>query len=300
MYVILGATGKTGSVVANSLLDKKKKVRVVGRDHKKLAAFTGRGAEAFTANVTDEKALTHAFTGAEAVYAMIPPDLANDNYRGFQSLAGNAISKALENAGVKHAVTLSSVGADKPDKTGPIAGLHELESKLNVIRGLDVLHLRAGYFMENTLPQVGIIRNLGRMAGPVDLDVALAMIATKDIGAAAAEALLKLEFKGKQTQELQGQRNLSYQEAAVIIGQAIGKPGLDYVRLPDDQVLQAMTLMGMSKNVAALILEMANGINRGHVKTLEPRSAKNTTPTTFEQFVREVFVPAYKGQAAGA
>ena len=300
MYVILGATGNTGSVVANALLGKKKQVRVVGRDNKKLAAFTSRGAEAVTANLTDEKALNRAFTGAEAVYALIPPDLTNDNYRGFQSRVTDAIAKALENAGVKHAVTLSSVGADKPDKTGPIAGLHEFESKLNRIKELNVLHLRAGYFMENTLVQAGIVKNLGTMAGPVDAELRLPMIATKDIREAAAEALLKLEFKGKQTHELQGQRDLRYKEAAIIIGGAIGKPGLDYARLPDDQVLQAMTSMGMSKNVAELILEMAKAINRGHVKTVEPRSAKNTTPTTFEQFVREVFVPAYKGQAAGA
>ncbi len=300
MYVILGATGNTGSVVANSLLGKRKKVRVVGRDNKKLAAFTSRGAEAFTANVTDEKALSRAFAGAEAVYAVIPPDLTNDNYRGFQSQAVEAIAKALEKEGVKHAVTLSSVGADKADKTGPIAGLHEMESRLNLIKGLNVLHLRAGYFMENTLPQVGIIRSFGTMSGPVDAEVPLSMIATKDIGAAAAEALLKLDFKGKHTQELQGQRDLSYKEAAIIIGQAIGKPGLDYVRLPDDQVVQAMTSMGIAKNFAALILEMANAINRGHVKTLEPRSAKNKTPTSYETFVREAFLPAYKGQAAGA
>lgn len=300
MYVILGATGQTGSVVANSLLGKKKKVRVVGRDKQKLAAFTSRGAEAFTANVTDEKALSRAFTGAEGVYVVIPPDLTNDNYRGFQSLATNAISQALENAGVKHAVTLSSVGADKPDKTGPIAGLHEMESKLNLIKGLNVLHLRAGYFMENTLAQAGIIRNLGTMAGPVDADVALPMIASKDIGAAAAEALVKLDFKGKQMQELQGQRDLNYKELATILGGAIGKPGLNYVRLPDDQVLQAMTSMGMSKNVAELIVELANGLNRGHIKMLEPRSAKNTTPISYETFAREVFLPAYKGQAVGA
>src|SRR5258708_40158648 len=108
MYVILGATGKTGSIVANSLLSKKKKVRVVGRDNKKLAAFTSRGAEAFAGNITDEKTLTRAFTGAQALYSVIPPDLANDNYRGFQSQASNAIAKALESAGVKHASTLSS------------------------------------------------------------------------------------------------------------------------------------------------------------------------------------------------
>src|SRR5260370_29850558 len=99
MYVILGATGKTGSIVANSLLDKKKKVRVVGRDNKKLAVFTSRGAEAFTANITDEKALTRAFTGAEAGYAMIPPDVTNDNYPGFPSLATNANAKGLGDPG---------------------------------------------------------------------------------------------------------------------------------------------------------------------------------------------------------
>ena len=155
MYVILGATGKTGSIVANSLLDKKKKVRVVGRDNKKLAAFTSRGAEAFTANITDEKALTRAFTGAEAVYAMIPPDLANDNYRGFQSLASNAIAKALENAGVRHAVTLSSFGADKPEKTGPIAGLHEMESKLKLL-GLKQLWYGAFWDKNRVVIQVAV------------------------------------------------------------------------------------------------------------------------------------------------
>jgi uncharacterized protein YbjT (DUF2867 family) len=84
------------SFVANSLLNKKKKVRVVGRDNTRLVAFTSRGAEAFTANVTDEKALSRASTGAEAVYAMMPPDLTNDNYRGYQSQASGAIAKALE------------------------------------------------------------------------------------------------------------------------------------------------------------------------------------------------------------
>jgi len=300
MYVILGATGHTGTIVANELLSKKKKVRVVGRDNQRLAAFISRGAEGFAANVTDEKALSRAFTGAEAVYVMIPPDPTHENYRGFQSQANNVIAKALENAAVQHAVTLSSVGADKTDKTGPIVGLHEMETKLSQIKGLNVLHLRAGYFMENTLPQAGVIRNLQKMAGPVAADVKLPMIASKDIGAAAAEALLKLDFKGKQTHELQGQRDLTYQEIAVIVAGVIGKPGLEYVRPPDDQIVQGMISTGMSRNFAESILELASALNRGHVKMLEPRSTKNTTPTSYETFAREVFLPAYRGQAAGA
>jgi len=300
MYVIMGATGHTGSVVANTLLNKGKKVRVVGRDSRKLAFFVSRGAEAFVADVMDAQALGRAFAGAEGVYALIPPNHTSDEYRRYQAQVTDAIATAIEAAGVKHAVTLSGFGADKPDKTGPISGLHTMETKLNQIEGLNVLHLRAVYFMENTLSQVGVIQSFGMMAGPVDAEVPLPMIATKDIGAAAAEVLLKLDFNGKQTQELQGQRNLNYKEAAKIIGEGIGKPGLAYVRLPDDQVVQALSSMGMSKHVAALIVEMASAINSGHVKALEPRSAKNTTPTSLEQFVREAFVPAYKGQAAGA
>jgi uncharacterized protein YbjT (DUF2867 family) len=300
MYVILGAAGHTGTVIANRLLDKNKKVRVVGRDSKKLAALTSRGAEAFVANLTDAELLSRAFAGAEAVYVMIPPDLTSDNYRGVQSQAIESIAKALEKSGVKHAVTLSSFGADKTDKTGPIAGLHEMETRLNQIEGLNLLHLRAGYFMENLLPQIGAIQSFGMMAGPVDENILLPLIATKDIGASAAESLLKLDFAGKHTQELQGQRDLSYVQIAKIIGAAIGKPGLEYVRLPDDQIIQAMSSMGMSRNFAGLIVEMAGAFNNGHAKMLEPRSEKNTTPTSFEMFLKEVFVPGYKGQAAGA
>src|SRR5260370_3561997 len=132
--------------------------------------------------------------------------------------------------------------------------------------------------MENTLPQIGAIQSCGMRAGPVDAAVPRPMIATKDIGAVAAEALLKLGFQGKQTQELQGQRDLNYAEAAKIIGEAIGKPALEYVRLPDDQVVQAMGSLGMAKNFAALIVERANPFSSVYPNTLQPRSAHNSPP----------------------
>jgi uncharacterized protein YbjT (DUF2867 family) len=300
MYVILGATGNTGSVVAGRLLDKGKKVRVVGRDNKKLAPFVSRGAEAFAVDVLDTDALSRAFAGSEAVYVLIPPDVKSPEYRTRQEEVSDSIAKALKTAGVTHTVTLSSYGADKPEKTGPVVGLHNMETKLAQISGLNALHLRAAYFMENTLAQAGVIQSFGMMAGPVRADLLLPMIATKDIGAAAAEALVRLDFKGQQTRELLGQRDISYNEAARIIGVAIGKPTLAYIQLPDEQVIQAMTGMGISKSLAMLLCEMAGSMNNGYMKALEPRTAANTTPTSFEQFVRETFAPAYKGQAAGA
>ncbi len=300
MYVILGATGNTGSVVARKLLDKGKRVRVVGRDNEKLAPFVNRGAGAFAADVLDTDALSRAFAGAQGVYALIPPDMSSPDFRAHQDRVTESIAKALEKGGVAHAVALSSVGADKPDKTGPVAGLHKMELRLAQVRGLNALHLRAGYFMENTLAQIGIIRNFGMMAGPVRADVPLPMIATRDIGAAAAEALLRLDFKGQQTQELLGPQDVTYAEAARIIGTATGKPDLAYVQLPDEQVIQAMKGMGISRNMAQLACEMSVAINNGYMKPLESRSEKNTTATTFGTFVRELFLPAYRGQATSA
>ncbi|HKT50149.1 MAG TPA: NAD(P)H-binding protein [Candidatus Angelobacter sp.] len=300
MYVVTGATGNTGRVIANRLIDAGKKVRVISRSADHLKPFVARGAEPFVADLHDQAALTKAFTGADAVYVMIPPDMSTPDPRGYQKKVTDAIAGALQSAGVKNAVSLSSVGADKDSGTGPVAGLHELEKKLNAIKGLNILHLRPGYFMENTLGQVGAIKGFGKAAGPVRGDLKLPMIATRDIGEAAADALLRLDFKGNHTRELLGQRDLSYNEATAIIGKAIDHTDLKYVHLPNEQTQPMFVQMGMSSNAADLILEMSGALNSEYMKALEPRTAKNTTPTSYETFVAEEFLPLYKKQASAA
>ncbi len=300
MYVITGATGNTGSIVTEKLLAKGEKVRVVGRDAKRLERFANKGAEPFVADETDAGSLTKAFSGAKAVYALIPPNITSPDVRAYQEQVSDDLAAAITKSGVKHAVVLSSVGADKPDRTGPVVGLHTLEKKLDAIAGLNALYLRAGYFMENILAQVGVIQSFGIVAGPVRPDLPLPMIATRDIGAVAAEALLKLDFTGKHSRELQGPRDVTYNDVAKIVGAAIGKPDLKYMQMPATQLKPALTQMGMSSNMADLLLEMAESLNSGYMKMLEPRSPATSTPTTLETFVADVFVPAYKGIAARA
>jgi uncharacterized protein YbjT (DUF2867 family) len=300
MYVVTGATGNTGRVIANRLLDAGKKVRVISRSSEHLKVFVARGAEPFVADLSDSAALAKAFAEAEAVYAMIPPSATSQDYRAEQRRASETIAGALQTAGVKHVVALSSVGADKPSGTGPVAGLHEFENKLNTISGLNVVHLRPGYFMENTLGQAQAIRAIGKVAGPLNGDLKMPFIATQDIGNAAADLLLKLEFTGKQTHELHGQRDLSYNDVAGIIGKAIENPGLQYVQLPAEQIKPVFIQLGMSANMADLILEMSAALNSGHMRALEPRSAQNTTPTSYETFVSEQFLPLYRTQASAA
>src|ERR1700722_9991877 len=296
MHVILGASGNTGSIVANSLLSEGKKVRVMGRDAGRLQRFVRKGAEAFTADVSDAAALTKAFGGARAAYLMLPPAKS----REYQEQDSDAIAKAVKESGLPYAVHLSSYGAQVPEGTGPVAGLHSSEQKLNAIGGLNDLHLRAAYFMENNLGVIGMIHEMVIFGHALLPDLKLPMIATRDVGDYAAQRLLDLDFSGKQTCELLGERDLSMAEATAVIARGIGKPELRYEQFPYDQVQQALTQMGFSPRKAAVYIEMFEAINAGLLAAQELRSPENSTPTSFEKFVQDVFAPAYHGKARTA
>jgi uncharacterized protein YbjT (DUF2867 family) len=298
MYVVLGASGHSGHVVAKTLLARGQKVRVVGRNAEHFRPLTAQGAELSVADATDAAALTNAFQGAHSAYVLIPSNPASNDVLAFQDRVGDAIAEAIGKADIQHVVALSSIGADKSSGTGPVVGLHNFEQKLNSVGSANVLFLRAGYFMENAMPQANVIRVLGSVAGPLRADLKISMIATRDIGTAAAEALLRREFRGKQTRELLGQRDLDYVEAAAIIGKGIGKPSLGYVQPPEQQLRTSMVQMGMSANMVDLLLEMAQALNSGYMKALEPRTQANSTPTSFETFVSDEFIPAYQKQMA--
>jgi uncharacterized protein YbjT (DUF2867 family) len=296
MYVVLGSSGNTGSIIAEFLLAKGKKVRVVGRDLGRLQRFVRKGAEAFTADLSDAAALTKSFGGACAAYVLLPPL----NSREEQERQSDAIATAVKNSGLRYAVHLSSYGAHVPKGTGPVTGLHSSEQKLNGISDLNVLHLRPGYFMENNLAAIDMIHGMGMVGHALLPDLKLPLIATRDVGGYAGQRLLELDFSGKQTRELLGERDLSMTEATAAIARGIGKPDLRYEQFSYDQVQQVMTQAGFSPKKAAVYIEMFQSINAGLLAAQEPRSPQNSTPTSFEKFVQDVFAPAYHGKAVTA
>ncbi|SEI99358.1 Uncharacterized conserved protein YbjT, contains NAD(P)-binding and DUF2867 domains [Propionispira arboris] len=296
MYVIIGATGRTGSVVTNYLLEQGQSVRVIGRNAERLKPFTSKGADAFVAEPTDQVALTEAFIGAKAVYVMLQPNYiaTSNNFRAHQDRIMNAIIPALEKAQVKYVVSLSSWGADKSEGTGPVVGLHQLEQRLNRIADLNVLHLRAGYFMENTLSLVDTILTRGTAAGPFSPNVKFPFIATHDIGLAVGEALLKLDFQGKQVRELHGSQDLTMHEVSAIIGKAIHNPALAYIQDSKVKTRNDLLELNFSEHIIKLILEVADAMNSGYIRMLKPHSEDNSAPISFEMFVREEWLPLYK------
>src|ERR1700739_3517094 len=139
MYVVPGASGHTGHIVANNLLARGEKVRVVGRNAAHLQPLAAKGAETFIADVTDVATLVQAFRQADSAYVMIQPNLGSNDPLGHSNRVSDAIAAAVQSAGIKNVVALSSIGADKASGTGPVVGLHNLEQKLNQINGENVL-----------------------------------------------------------------------------------------------------------------------------------------------------------------
>lgn len=298
MIVITGATGRTGGAAARDLLGKGGKLRVVGRDEKKLQRLVKDGAEAIVGDIKDPRFSGKAFDGAEAVYLVVPEDTSQEDLRAHQERVTDSFAAAIASARVPYVVALSSIGAQHATNTGPIVGLHNLEQKLNSISGLNVLSLRAGYFMENLLLSLAPIHAVGMLPGGLREDFRMPWIASKDIGRYAAKRLFARNFSGSSVQELHGERDLSMQEAASIVGKAINKPELRYQQVAVAMLEDSLLQIGMPMKTVALLIEMWNGANSGLVVPQEARSAKNSTSTTLESFVADVFAPAYQNFAA--
>jgi uncharacterized protein YbjT (DUF2867 family) len=300
MIVITGATGNTGKAAAEALLAKGEKVRVIGRDSKKLEPFVQKGAQVFVGDVEDAGAIVKALEGATAVYLVIPQAMDRDDFCAYQERVIDAYAVALKQTGVPYVVTLSSIGAQHAQGVGPVADLHKMEVKLGQIPGINVLNLRPAFFMENQLIVIQPIRSMGVLPGGFTADLPLPMIATKDIGDYAAERLRKRDFMGNSTQELLGPREYTLKEVATILGKAIGKPELRYMQVPFLMLESALIQMGIAKGSAAMLIELWKATNQGLVRAQEARSPQNTTPTTLESFAAAVFAPTYLGKTASA
>jgi uncharacterized protein YbjT (DUF2867 family) len=296
MYTLIGATGHIGSKAAEILLARGEQVRVIGRDAGRLAALKAKGAQVVVGDVRDTVFLTDAFTGVDAVFAMIPPNFAVPDFREYQNDVGNSIVHAIIGSGVKYVVNLSSQGAELPAGTGPVVGLHDQEARLNRLAGVNVLHLRATYFMENLLMNIPLIHQMGFAGSAVRGDQKFAMIATRDIAAKVAEYLVRRDFTGKVVKDLLGQRDLTLEEATQVIGDKIGWAGLKYVQFSYEDALKGMVASGISPNLGGLFIEMSKAINDGLFAVGRPRTTENTTPTSIEEFA-ETFAVAFEAVA---
>ena len=284
-YVITGATGKIGKIVATELLAKGQNVTVIARNADKLKELADMGAMAMAGDTYDMEFLTKAFQGADAVFCLLMPDMfAADVLKEQKQIADNYFNAVKANK-VPNVVLLSSVGAHLRKGAGIVDGLGYMEELFLGLKDVNVLNLRPTYFMENTLGLIGTIKQMGIAGTPVSADLKFPMVATKDIGAVAAKRLLDLSFKGNTVEFVLGPRDITYSEVTAIAGKSIGKPELQYMQFPYEDAVKGMAASGFcGEDAARLMVDLAKAINDGTLLNGHQRTEANPTPTTYEAF----------------
>jgi uncharacterized protein YbjT (DUF2867 family) len=265
MFVVLGATGNTGRVAAETLLAAGQKVRVVVRNAEAAAAWKEKGAEAAIATLEDAGALEAAFRGAEGVYFLVPPDVRAEDYVGRARRLSENAARALQAAGVPHVVLLSSVGAHQAAGTGPIASVRAAEQVFSEVPGLARTFLRPSYFLDNWASVLPVAKAQGVLPTFLPAGLTIPQIATADIGRAAARALLDPPARGEtRVVDLVGAVEANANDIAKVVAELIGKP-VAVVEQPLDAVVPTFESFGISAHLASLYREMFEGIANGTV-----------------------------------
>lgn len=265
MFVIAGVTGNTGGVVAETLLSQGKKVRVVVRDAEKGESWRKRGAEVAVAALEDTTALAKALAGASGAYFLLPPTRSGaEDVAALQRRTADSIAAAVAQSGVAHVVLLSSIGAQHVDGTGPIEALHYAEVKLAETTQARLTFVRAAYFLENWASVAGAAR-AGKLPTFIRPDRVIPMVATRDIGRTAAQALVEGPPRSRiEVIELAGPRDWSPRDIAAAFASVLGRD-VEAEAAPVEAVVPVFTSFGFSKGGAELYQEMYVGIESGRV-----------------------------------
>jgi uncharacterized protein YbjT (DUF2867 family) len=276
MFVITGATGNTGSVAAEALLDAGKRVRVVVRNAAKAKHLATRGAEVVEADLTNEAAMVEAFQGAEGVYLLSPPDVTLADFFAVRKQLIESLARAAKAAAVKHVVFLSSIGAQHGSGTGMIVSTYEGERALRAT-GLPVTFVRAAYFVENWASVVQAARQDGVLPSFIAASRSMPMVASRDIGTTVARALLDGP-RATRVIELAGPAEVSPEEVATTLSQLLGR-AVKVAEAPLEAAVPAFTSFGFSASVAEGFHGMYAGIANGRV-AWEGGSAEAARGTT--------------------
>ncbi|WP_080057588.1 NmrA family NAD(P)-binding protein [Spirosoma aerolatum] len=291
--IVLGASGRVGRVVAHQLLKANVGVRAVARHVDKLTELAEQGAELWSGSLLDQAFMNRVFAGAKAAFVLTPGDTLSPDLHDEQRQYNEHIVEAIRVAGLTHVVFLSSWGAELADRKGTIYGCYLMETLLNRLPDLNVVHLRAVWFMDNFIYSIGLIKMAGINGLSINPDFAFPCIDSRDIGMVAAAYLKQLDFTGKTIHYLQRPRDYTMSEVTAILGASIGRPSLRYLKFPKAVMINGLKSTGtISANVAQLLAETNERINSTSVHG-EPRTAHNTTPTTLDEFARQKFAPAY-------
>jgi uncharacterized protein YbjT (DUF2867 family) len=294
-FVVTGAAGHVSKPLTELLLSRQHEVTVIGRKGQNVAELVRLGAKAAIGHMEDVPFLTKTFKGADGVYLMVPPMWQSSDLKKASTEMAEGFSAAIKASGVRNAVFLSGYGAHRLNDAGAISGLGLAEVVLNRLEGVNVLHLRAGYFYTNLLLSIDLIKNSGVMGNMFTIPAGtFILVDPDDIAQAAADALTKLDFKGHSYKYVVSDES-GTDEIASVIGKEIGKPDLKWVKFPMADFRQVLLGFGFAEGAADSYVEMFTTLDTGllfedYVK-VKPKLYK----TTIESFAKK-FAALYRAK----
>jgi uncharacterized protein YbjT (DUF2867 family) len=289
--VITTPTGNIGGRALQQLLKDGADVSVIVRRPEKLSDSVRSRVKIHQGSLSDQALVKKAFQGARAVLWITPTDFTLPDVAAYHREMGAIAASAVKENNVPYVVHISSVGAQM-ENAGPVSGVGAVERHLNGVVE-NVVHLRPGFFMENFLLELESIRKDGAIYYPLPGDIPFPMIATQDIGDVAADLLLKSDWSGQQTRGLHGPEDLTFANAAQILGETIGKP-VTHVRITPDQAHQAFLDFGASPSFAKAYVDMYQAFAQPGA-VAEKRAPQTTTPTSLREWSANILRPQISG-----
>ncbi|MBC7889986.1 MAG: NAD(P)H-binding protein [Ferruginibacter sp.] len=286
-YVITGGAGHISRPLAETVLTAGHEVTVIGRAAEKLQPLADKGAKSAIGSVEDGSFLNAAFSGADAVYLMIPPNYSVENWRHYQNTVARNYIAAITSNNIKHVVALSSVGAHMGNGAGPVDGLADFEALLFQLKEVNVKILRPSYFMYNLFGMIPLMKQMNIMGANFGgTGEKLALVHTNDIAAVAAEELLALNFTGHSKRYIAGDERAT-DEIAQILSAAANTTAVPWVVFSDEESLEGMKQTGLAETFAEGFTTMGKAIREGKMQEDYWVNHPTLSSIKLEEFAKE-------------
>jgi uncharacterized protein YbjT (DUF2867 family) len=264
--IISGSLGNISKPLVIELVQKGYQVTVLSSKPEKHRDIETLGATAAIGSVEDVSFLTETFTGADAVYCMIPPNYHSNaalNQLGFYQKIGSNYAEAIQKSGVKRVIHLSSIGAHLSENTGIILGHHAVENILKQLSGVAITHMRPTAFFYNLNSFIPIIKHTGSISANYGAEDKVVWVSPLDIASAIAEEIT-IPLVGRKVKYVASEE-LTCNEVASILGGVIGKPDLEWTIISNEQLQARLEKVGMNPSLAAGLVEMNASMHSGEL-----------------------------------
>ncbi|MES2827047.1 MAG: NAD(P)H-binding protein [Bacteroidota bacterium] len=263
--VITGSLGNISKPLAEELLQNDHQVTIISSSANRQEEIKKLGAEAAIGSLEDPAFLTRAFTGADAVYCMVPPNNYFDrdlNLREYYRRLGNNYVEAITGSGVKRVVNLSTIGGHLDKGNGILVGAHDVATMLDALPDeVSVTHMRPTSFYYNLLGYIPMIKSQGVIMANYGEEDIVPWVSPIDIAISIADEITN-SFTGRKIRYVASEE-VSCSETATVLGAAIGKPDLKWIRISDQESLDGLVGIGMSPTIAAGLVEMYSALHTG-------------------------------------